>query len=66
MDEHSDDSVRALFTHIGCIMEDASAVALIWNVLEALTIEDRCERLCQANRQISEALENIVTIIDAD
>ena len=66
MDEQAHDNARALSTHIGSMMEDASAVALIWNVGEALTIEDRCESLCQAHRQIGEALVQIKTIIDAD
>ena len=66
MDEQAHDNVRALFKHIGCMMEDASAVALIWNFGDALSIHDRHEQSGQANRQISEALGNIKTIIDAD
>ena len=66
MGEQAHDNVRELFAHVGCMMEDASAVALIWNVGEALTVDDRYEPLCQANHQISEALASIKTIIDAD
>lgn len=47
-------------------MEDASAVALIWNFGDALSNRDRRERLYQASRQISEVLVQIKTIIDAD
>ena len=65
MDEKSDNDVRALFTQIGCILEDASVVALIWERTDAMTIEDRYQRLMLANRQISEALANIKSIIDA-
>ena len=59
MDDKSDDDVRALFTQIGCVMEDASVVALIWDAADALTAQDRLEQLTQAHRQISELLHNI-------
>ena len=66
MDEKSDNDVRALFTQIGCIMEDASFIALIWERADGMTIEDRYQRLLLANRQIGEALANIKSIIDAN
>lgn len=59
MDEKSNDHVRALFTQIGCFMEDASVVALIWDAADALTPKDRLERLTQAHHQIGETLQHI-------
>lgn len=59
MEKKSDDDVRALFVQIGCVMEDASVVALIWNAADALTPKDRLKQLTQAHDQIGEALQNI-------
>ena len=66
MDERLDDNVRTLFTQIGCIMEDVSVVALIWERADAMTIDDRYQRLLLANYQITEALASIKSIIDAN
>lgn len=41
MDNAGIDQLRACFTRIGCIMEDASVVALIWSDATDLTIRDR-------------------------
>ena len=65
MDEQSDDdNVRALFTQVGCIMEDASTTALIWHRAAAVTVDDRYQQLLLASRQIDAALKNIKCIID--
>lgn len=64
MDEQSDTDIRALFTQIGCIMEDASVVALIWEAVEALTAEDRLEQLTLAHHQIGEVLHTIRSIVE--
>ena len=64
MDERSNDDVRALFTQVGCIMEDASVVALIWDPKDAVAVEERFERLSQANQQIEEALQKIKTLLE--
>ena len=64
MDEQADDDVRALFTQVGCIMEDASSVALIWHRADAVTVDRRYQQLLLASRQIDEVLKNIKSIID--
>ena len=64
MTEHSNDHVRTLFTEIGCIMEDASVIALIWDDAEPITIEGRYQHLRNVHHAIDAALEKIKAAID--
>lgn len=65
MAKHSDNEVRALFADIGCLMEDASVVALIWDPADAMTVKLRYERLSEAHGQIEEALRQIATLLES-
>lgn len=64
MDEQATEDVRAHFTNIGCIMEDASAVALIWDAGNPITLPDRYRRVAAAHNQIGIALEKIKAAIE--
>jgi hypothetical protein len=64
MVKHTDDKVRAQFTHIGCIMEDASVVALNWDPAVCMTVQSRYKKLLEAHRKIEEALQQIATILE--
>lgn len=63
MDKPAPESVRTHFTDIGCIMEDASSVALIWDASDPISLPDRYERLVAAYNQIGVALEKIKAAI---
>ena len=63
MDQQAIDDVRAQFTKIGCIMEDASVTALIWDAVSSLTVDDRYQRLLDAHRHIQTALKKIKSAI---
>ena len=43
------DEIRRLFTEIGCIMEDASLLALVWNPGDRLDIQARFQKLSDAH-----------------
>lgn len=53
--------VRNLFTEIGCIMEDASVVALVWSSKDELDIRARFHRLSDAHKNIGDLLSLIAT-----
>jgi hypothetical protein len=63
MTDQSDDHVRSLFTEIGCVMEDVSVIALIWENDDPLTIEGRYQHLLNAHHKIDAALEQIKAAI---
>lgn len=41
----TDDDIRAPFTQIGCIMEDASLIALVWADVNELGVRARFDQL---------------------
>ena len=53
------DDVRKLFTDIGCIMEDASLIALIWSSTDNLDVRARFQTLSQAHKEIGNLLLRI-------
>ena len=55
----TNDEVRKLFTQIGCIMEEASIVALIWRDGEGLDLRARLQSLSDAHAEIGDLLEQI-------
>lgn len=59
MDENA---IRGYFSEIGCIMEDASVLALVWRANDSLSLVDRLGLLLQANAQIT----NLLDLIAAD
>ena len=65
MIDQSNDHIRTLFTEIGCIMEDASVVALVWVKSDPRTIEGRYQQLLDAHRKADAALEKIKAAVGA-
>lgn len=59
MAKPADDEVRKLFTEIGCIMEDASLVALIWGDADGLDPRARLQSLSGAHTEIGHLLAQI-------
>ncbi len=55
----ANDEIRKLFTQIGCIMEDASIVALIWSDGDGLGVRARLESLSDAHAEIGDLLAQI-------
>lgn len=55
----TDDDIRTLFTEIGCIMEDASLIALVWSSTDNLDVRARFQTLSQAHREIGDLLLQI-------
>lgn len=55
----SNDEVRKLFTEIGCIMEDASVVALMWRDEDGLDPRARLHSLSDAHAAIGDLLAQI-------
>lgn len=51
--------VRKLFTEIGCIMEDASLVALVWKYGDRLDLKERLHSLSDAHEAIGDLLAQI-------
>ena len=51
--------VRKLFTEIGCIMEDASLVALVWKDGDGLDPRTRLQILLDAHTEIGVLLAQI-------
>lgn len=51
--------VREKFTKIGCVMEDASIVALQWKPGDQIPLRDRLEQIRAANQEISSLLSQI-------
>ena len=64
MDKHAIEDVRAHFTVIGCIMEDASLVALVWDDTSTESVKIRYQQLKKAHRKIDTALQSIKATID--
>lgn len=60
MDE---EELRTLFTDIGCIMEDSSVKALVWQRKDARSRSDRATELRVAYNKIGALLDIIDAII---
>ena len=58
-----EDEVRRLFTEIGCLMEDASIVALIWSGDDGLNARQRLDELKAANQAIAGKLAEIDRLV---
>ena len=56
MDERE---LRGLFTEIGCIMEDASVTALVWERGDKRSISDRVGKLRAAYKRIGGLIDSI-------
>lgn len=59
MEKPANDDVRKLFTQIGCIMEDASIVALMWRDGDGLDLRARLQSLSDAHAAIGDLLTQI-------
>lgn len=55
----ANDEARKLFNEIGCIMEDASVVALMWRDGDGLDLRARLQSLLDAHAEIGNLLANI-------
>lgn len=55
----ANDEVRKLFTEIGCIMEDASLVALAWKDGDGLDLRMRLQSLSDAHAEFGHLLAQI-------
>ena len=53
------DEIRRLCTEIGCIMEDACLVALVWDPGDRLGVQARIEKLSEAHMRIGNLLSQI-------
>ena len=58
-----DPDIRELFTQIGCIMEDASLIALIGKDADPLSITERIAILRKHNQDIAMLLDKIDRLI---
>ena len=56
MEKPANDEVSKLFTEIGCIMEDASVVALLWRDADGLDPRARLHSLSDAHTEIGVVL----------
>jgi hypothetical protein len=63
MTKATDDEVRRLFTEIGCIMEDASLVALVWRTYDKLDAQARYRKVSDAHAEIGKLLAQIANVI---
>ncbi len=45
MAKSTNDDIRKLFTEIGCIMEDASLIALVWGADDELNVRARYRKI---------------------
>ncbi|OYZ87643.1 MAG: hypothetical protein B7Y00_05185 [Sphingomonadales bacterium 17-56-6] len=59
MAKSANDEVRKLFTEIGCIMEDASLVALMWRDGDGLNPRALLQSLSDAHAEIGDLLARI-------
>ena len=66
MTEQSNDHIRRLFTEVGCIMEDANFIALVWNDISSSSIEDRYNQLLAANGKVDALLKSIKSAVESD
>ncbi len=48
------DDVRKLFTEIGCIMEDASLIAIVWSSTDNLDVRARFREISDAREKIGQ------------
>ncbi|MGL5839953.1 MAG: hypothetical protein ACRCY3_15785 [Sphingorhabdus sp.] len=64
MDDKAEADIRELCTRIGCIMEDASVIALIWIKDQELTIEARLGLLREAHDEISSLIGKATCLLD--
>lgn len=62
MTNDTDDDVRELYTEIGCIMEDASLIALLWRAEDGLDVAARYREMSNAHAKIGEFLLQINVI----
>ena len=53
------DDLRRLSTEIGCIMEDACLVALVWDPVDRLGVQARIKKLLDAHSEIGILLSQI-------
>ena len=63
MTKATNDEVRKLFTQIGCIMEDASLIALVCKADDKLNTQGRYRMVLDAHAKISELLTQIDRVI---
>ena len=63
MAKAEDYEIRSWFTAIGCIMEDASLIALVWSAEDELDAKSRSRRLSDAHIKIGELLAQIDIIV---
>lgn len=54
-----DNEVRRLFTDIGCIMEDASLIALVWKKEDQREVAVRFRQIAEPHTKIGELLSRI-------
>lgn len=59
MPKPTNDHIRKLFTDIGCIMEDASPVALTWRADDGLHLMARYQKILDAHAKIDDLLSQI-------
>lgn len=59
MANNTDNDVRRPFTEIGCIMEDASLIALLWSADDELDMLARYREISDAHAKIGELLKQI-------
>ena len=59
MAKPAQDEVRKLFTEIGCIMEDASLIALVWSSTDNLDVRARYRTISEVHEKIGELLLQI-------
>jgi hypothetical protein len=52
-------NLRGLFTEIGCVMEDASMIALVWQTDDAVSTTARAAKLRDAHERIGALLDII-------
>ena len=53
------DDVRRLFTEIGCVMEDASLIALVWGADDEIDVTARFRKISDAHEKIGQILLQI-------
>ena len=59
MAKPTNDKVRRLFTEIGCIMEDASLIALVWKANDEFDVRKRFQKISDAHEKIGQLLLQI-------
>ena len=59
MAKPTNDDIRRLFTEIGCVMEDASLIALVWGADDEIDVTARFRKISDAHEKISQLLLQI-------